>query len=34
MNIYAFKIDMPEYYLHSVIHFSTVIHLAVVMPRR
>lgn len=34
MNVYAFKIDMPEYYLYSVMHFSIVIHLTVVMSRR
>lgn len=34
MNVYAFKIDTPEYYLHSVMHFSIVIQLTVVMSRR
>jgi len=34
VNVYAFKKDMPEYYLHSVMHFSIVIHLTTVRSRR
>lgn len=34
MIFYAFKIGMPEYYLHSVMHFSIIIYLTVVMSRR